>query len=1416
MNSILFPLLGGYWVLILLLLSQINICLTLTSDEMFALHSLWQSSNGPNWNYTQLHKSLVASDLIADYSGIAMWNFTGPTNTSFYYDPCLNDLQWAGLMCSCSPSCVITGIALPHANLEGNLVLAPVLGRSLINLMLAMNKLDGTIPKTLSEYTNLQSLRLHDNNLEGSLPSIVMKGLQQLREIDLNTNNLLTGTIPWLQIVNITSLVSIELYKTKMSGSIPEDIRALTNLNKLDLTDTMVSGQIPNNIGELVKLEFLFLGENHFTGTIPNSFVKLKNLIELKLHQNNLSGTIPAIGETHNGSGMRKLVYLFLQNNSLVSTVPYTLGRLGSLHHLDLSNNILEGSVPRDLTSLLNLQSLRLSHNNLHSPGLENSGETCQNSHMRFLDPYNQRNLSVIDVSYNSFSGKLDTALFKLPRLEVFNAEGNCFCGSIPVNICDASNLQTLVLSGLSSGMNCRNYFWEGTALYPYPFNGFDSQEPVIGELPSCLWKLPKIQTLHASGNKLLGTIPNEVSPSIKRVDLGHNHISGTITRGLATASNLLSLSLDNNNIAGTLDVFDDVNPNLALYLSTNRFSGELPNALQGLAEINILSGNIFSCDGGKDDLPSADPSSSTYNCGSSYFNFCVAEFFTFSIIVMIVFGITWLSKIFSSGSVGDRCRLCWKEVNLWLVVSNGSSNSLLGEIQTHQKLKQSLRSLARYSRGLARLRLFTVISGSTIFVVFISIYSALTGNSRKLSHTYLWSSTAAYLTGYIATSVLLVSFVIALLFMCYLISSDASAAKKHFSFMESRQANEPKGDSSTVFSIRALDEAEAANETWLRRILIPMIRLLFISSIHIGVTIIANALYLYVYFRNYSSAVESSAGVALSLFKILWTGNVVPALFQSQTLSMGVPSKVHDVFVRRFVGDEIFVRFMFNNIIWVIIPILSVAFQSKSCFYGMFIAQPAQVFEYRISQCVHHDDANICDKRAPVPYWSSIQNPFVYNYTCTSSIMAAYIPIHIQTSVIMLIKSCMRFYSLVSDLHVYNTPQSTSEAYGNVAAESPTSSPDISPTNSMDSTKNENVCNNREDVSKTEENDSENDDSWWSCIKRYSKYLACLITVWLYEDSSIEIYNGNVKDSVKTLTAAVFAGAFSPTKLLWTMSQRRIFYKKANDSSLLVMNGSVSANSSMASYLGSILILFTFGLVSPILAFILMLSISLDTFISQITLGKFIVVECTVVVLHENLVKIANAKSTPRENDDFGLMLPRSDNVNAISNKNVSREGIIKSASKHLHHMFYRPGFYMTQLVNPDNITELVSEIDEPWGAIASLFPVIEECSSLPVSLLNLARYTYVVLISTFLAFVVNDTYNSEAFALGGISQQSFIPGMIMATTVPLCEIILITYSKYSTLLNKQKRNIVDEDVHSVEMRAVDNPLAVQAERSI
>ncbi|MBX2827370.1 MAG: hypothetical protein KTR22_04375 [Flavobacteriaceae bacterium] len=110
-------------------------------------------------------------------------------------------------------------------------------------------------------------------------------------EIRMLFNNL-NGELPE-SLENLTELKVLELSFNKISGELPQSLGNLKNLEIIALNGNNITGEIPANMGNLTALKQLHLSSNRFSGTIPSQLENLEALEVFNVFDNNLVGTIP-------------------------------------------------------------------------------------------------------------------------------------------------------------------------------------------------------------------------------------------------------------------------------------------------------------------------------------------------------------------------------------------------------------------------------------------------------------------------------------------------------------------------------------------------------------------------------------------------------------------------------------------------------------------------------------------------------------------------------------------------------------------------------------------------------------------------------------------------------------------------------------------------------------------------------------------------------------------------------------------------------------------------------------------------------------------------------------------------------------------------------------------------------------------
>ncbi|KAF3677134.1 putative protein IQ-DOMAIN 14-like [Capsicum annuum] len=496
---------------------------------------------------------------------------------------------------------------------------------SLSQLLIHQNRFSGSLPISIGNCHNLTAFYATSANLGGVISPEVFRGLSNLEFLYLDDNKF-EGEIP--ETLWIGSLQELALSLNMFNGSISEKIGGCHEINYIDLSVNKLSGQIPKSVGRLKNLKNILLYNNMLSGTLPAEFGNCTSLVEISLVSNFISGEIPS--ELCN---LQNLAKLNAFENKIQGQIPECIGKISELQELALYDNQLTGEIPPGITNMTKLAYLSLAHNNL-------TGEVPPD-----LGKNNFPGLIKVDLGYNNFIGQIPSELCQGNRLAVLTLENNRFSGSFPTNIAKCKSVYRVSLFNNHlqgnipddiekneniSYLNVRGNMLAGRipASFGYWTNlsAIDFSDNMFsGSIPAEFGKLQNLVRMIISSNRLTGQIPLQLSYSaeLEELDLSNNNLSGRIPKEIASSSALTKLLLQDNKLSGALpDIFSSsqklVNlqlgnnllegqipcslsklrqPNFALNLSMNKFSGQIPGCLSNLDNLEILdlsSNNLF------------------------------------------------------------------------------------------------------------------------------------------------------------------------------------------------------------------------------------------------------------------------------------------------------------------------------------------------------------------------------------------------------------------------------------------------------------------------------------------------------------------------------------------------------------------------------------------------------------------------------------------------------------------------------------------------------------------------------------------------------------------------------------------------------------------------------------------------------
>lgn len=302
--------------------------------------------------------------------------------------------------------------------------------------------LPGPIPDWFGfQMAALQVLDLSSCSVNGAIPSS-LGNLTNLTTLYLSHNNL-TGQIP-VSLGQLLGLSVLNLSRNSFTSSIPSSFASLRNLSVLDLSVNNLSGSIPSDIGALVKLQYLNLSSNGLSSSIPRQLGNLSSLVDLDLSFNNLTGSVP-----EDLSGLRSLKNIIIGNNLLGGLLPASLfANLTQLESIVLRHSGFTGILPDVLWSMSNLRLLDVSGNNFTGM-LPNSSSNVNATGV------------VLNISQNMLYGNL-TAILR--RFSVIDLSGNYFEGAVPDNALSNASLDRNCLQNVPSqrtSAECSSFYAE-------------------------------------------------------------------------------------------------------------------------------------------------------------------------------------------------------------------------------------------------------------------------------------------------------------------------------------------------------------------------------------------------------------------------------------------------------------------------------------------------------------------------------------------------------------------------------------------------------------------------------------------------------------------------------------------------------------------------------------------------------------------------------------------------------------------------------------------------------------------------------------------------------------------------------------------------------------------------------------------
>ena len=400
-----------------------------------------------------------------------------------------------------------------------------------------------------------------------------------------------------------------------------------------------------------------------------------------------------------------------------------------------------------------------------------------------------------------------------------------------------------------------------------------------------------------------------------------------------------------------------------------------------------MLDGNIFTCPNRDNDLPRQDPNYLTYICASDDYDEMMLIWGTLWVYFLLLLALGVAIYVTACGCLRGRVKEWVTNLQKWNTRANAASAVDGPHVYSFLTFLKLLRQFT------TKLALLIMILFSTLFFMLKFV-----GDGGTHTYQYRWLTSAAFLSGTLSSSLIIVGLFGVICFTFYHVMHFSTVIE---ATIGSGQGVAGKDESTDVsnrhMSSNTVDSYFVQKDTKgnCGKSYLIMICGLIMNAI---VVLVVNGMYVYVVsWQSLTVNEVFTIQISKSIFDTLWN-NVAIRMFMKRIKST--------LRIKRLVR-LVLAMLLFNSII---APILSTLVTDSNCFVGMFVdnneiatttvmSYCARLVMVNVSAVDFDASATECEVVSTLELETAYVPKFQYNYQCSSSFLSNFIPIFVFTS---------------------------------------------------------------------------------------------------------------------------------------------------------------------------------------------------------------------------------------------------------------------------------------------------------------------------------------------------------------------------------------------------------------------------------